>query len=138
MARQARDQQAKAVIIRRVLRLKDDAGDIKSVGEGMSEMRIHCGRGYRVYFIRHGVMIVVLLCGGDKDSQAKISAGLNSLPDNGGSIMTEEFFPFDPVKALDSREAIEYFLADAFETGDAEFIAVARAEGLEKLSAQTG
>lgn len=57
--------------------------------------------------------------------------------------MTEEFSPFDPAKALDSREAIEYFLADAFGTGDADFIAVAlgvvaRAEGLEKLAAQTG
>ena len=57
--------------------------------------------------------------------------------------MNEEFSPFDPAEALDSREAIEYFLADAFDTGDAEFIAVAlgvvaRAEGMEKLVAQTG
>ena len=58
-------------------------------------------------------------------------------------MMAEKFFPFDPAEALDSKEAIEFFLADAFETGDAEFIAIAlgvaaRADGLDKLAAQTG
>jgi probable addiction module antidote protein len=57
--------------------------------------------------------------------------------------MAEEFFPFDPTEALNSRAAIAFFLADAFETGDAEDIAealsiVARAEGMETLAAQTG
>jgi putative addiction module killer protein len=66
-----RDQQAKALIVRHVMRAREDlAGDIKPVGEGVSEMRIHYGPGYRVYFIRHGVAVVVLLCGGDKASQA--------------------------------------------------------------------
>lgn len=66
-----RDQQAKALIVRHVIRMgKDLAGDIKPVGDGVSEMRIHHGPGYRVYFIRHGLAVVVLLCGGDKDSQA--------------------------------------------------------------------
>ncbi len=55
--------------------------------------------------------------------------------------MTEEFFPFDPAEALDSKEAREFFLAEALKTGDAKYIAaaleiVARAENMEKSAAQ--
>ena len=45
--------------------------DSRSVGEGIHEMRIHYGPGYRLYFIREGRSVVVLLCGGDKDSQSR-------------------------------------------------------------------
>jgi putative addiction module killer protein len=48
---------------------KGNAGDVKPVGEGVSEMRIHVGAGYRVYFTRVGTTIVLLLCGGDKSAQ---------------------------------------------------------------------
>ncbi len=44
-------------------------GDCESVGEGVSELRVHVGAGYRVYFGRHGQTVVVLLCGGDKRTQ---------------------------------------------------------------------
>ena len=65
-----RDRQARVRIQARLLRLsRGNPGDVKPVGEGVSEMRIDYGPGYRVYFIRRGPVVVVLLCAGDKDSQ---------------------------------------------------------------------
>ena len=46
-------------------------GDTKPVGDGISEMRIHYGPGYRLYFIREDAHVIVLLCGGDKGSQPR-------------------------------------------------------------------
>ena len=46
-------------------------GDVEPVGNGISEMRIHYGCGYRIYFHKRGKTIIVLLCGGDKSTQAK-------------------------------------------------------------------
>ena len=65
-----RDSQAKFRISKRVRRLADDnPGDVKPAGEGISEMRIDYGPGYRVYYKGTGNEIVVLLCGGDKTTQ---------------------------------------------------------------------
>ncbi len=67
---QLRDQHARARIIVRIRRLSlGNPGDVKPVGEGVSEMRIDYGPGYRVYFIRRGETIVILLHGGDKRRQ---------------------------------------------------------------------
>ena len=45
--------------------------DVAPIGEGISELRIHCGPGYRVYFCKRGRTVIILLCGGDKGSQDK-------------------------------------------------------------------
>jgi putative addiction module killer protein len=67
-----RDSKGSRCIIRRMHKLKQGIyGDRKLLGEGVSELRIFSGPGYRVYFGEHGNNIVVLLCGGDKDSQKK-------------------------------------------------------------------
>lgn len=67
-----RDARAKAEIARRVRRLAlGNPGDVKPVGEGVSELRIHYGPGYRVYHVRRGDLLIVLLCGGDKSTQSK-------------------------------------------------------------------
>jgi putative addiction module killer protein len=65
-----RDREARARITVRIRRLSlGNPGDVKPVGSGVSEMRIDYGPGYRVYFVRRGDTIVVLLCGGDKRNQ---------------------------------------------------------------------
>ncbi len=67
-----RDGQARTRIQARILRLQyGNPGDVKPLGEGVSEMRIDCGPGYRVYFVRRGVKLIVLLAGGDKSTQTK-------------------------------------------------------------------
>ena len=65
-----RDLRARARVQVRIERLASGhAGDIKAVGEGVSELRIDCGPGYRVYFARRGAAVVMLLAGGDKRTQ---------------------------------------------------------------------
>jgi putative addiction module killer protein len=67
-----RDSQGKAKIKARLQRLAlGNLGDCKSVGEGVSELRIDFGPGYRVYFAEKGSTIVLLLCGGDKSTQER-------------------------------------------------------------------
>jgi putative addiction module killer protein len=67
-----RDPQARARINVRIRRLSlGNAGDVKPVGEGISELRIDYGPGYRVYFVRQGQALVVLLGGGDKRAQVR-------------------------------------------------------------------
>jgi putative addiction module killer protein len=67
-----RDIRARARILVRIERLASgNPGDIKAIGEGVSELRINYGPGYRVYYKRRGQKVVVLLAGGDKRTQAK-------------------------------------------------------------------
>ncbi|MDE0089386.1 MAG: type II toxin-antitoxin system RelE/ParE family toxin [Candidatus Poribacteria bacterium] len=67
-----RDIETQARIRARLERLEDgNLGDYQSVGEGVFELRIHFGAGYRIYFGQVGNTIVLLLCGGDKSSQRR-------------------------------------------------------------------
>ena len=70
--RKLNDHRAKAIIAARVFRVANGLlGDVEPVSQGVSELRIHYGPGYRVYFQQRGNELVLLLCGGDKSSQAR-------------------------------------------------------------------
>jgi putative addiction module killer protein len=70
--RKLKDDKARALIAARIFRIANGLeGDAAPVGGGVSELRIHYGPGYRVYFTRRGDEIIVLLCGGDKSSQSR-------------------------------------------------------------------
>jgi putative addiction module killer protein len=78
-----RDHEARARIVARIRRLLlGNPGDVKPVGEGISEMRIDYGPGYRVYFTRRGHSLIILLAGGDKGTQAKDIARAKELAQN--------------------------------------------------------
>ena len=66
------DIRARARILVRIERLKaGNPGDVKPIGEGISELRIDYGPGYRVYFKKMGQKVIILLAGGDKKTQPK-------------------------------------------------------------------
>ena len=75
-----KDRTARARIDVRIRRLSlGNTGDTKPVGNGVSELRVDYGPGYRVYFVRKGDTVVILLCGGDKSTQKKDIQNAHSL-----------------------------------------------------------
>ena len=75
-----RDVSARAIIVRRIARVaRGNLGDVRVVGDVVRELRIDHGPGYRVYFTKRGERLIVLLCGGDKDSQARDIARAKAL-----------------------------------------------------------
>jgi putative addiction module killer protein len=67
-----KDLNARSRILTRLRRLElGNPGDTKAVGNGIRELRVNCGPGYRVYYVNRGNTIVILLCGGDKSTQVE-------------------------------------------------------------------
>lgn len=67
-----KDARGKARILRRLDRLaQGNPGDVRPIGKGLSELRVDVGPGYRVYYLRDGERLILLLCGGDKSTQQK-------------------------------------------------------------------
>jgi putative addiction module killer protein len=86
-----KDLRGKAIIYKRIERLSEgNPGDSVPVGEGISEMRIHCGPGYRVYYKDTGREIIILLCGGDKSTQEADIAKAKELAKEPIDEITEE------------------------------------------------
>jgi putative addiction module killer protein len=78
-----RDGRARARIQVRIDRLQlGNRGDVKALGDGISEMRIDYGPGYRVYFVQRGAALVILLAGGDKHTQERDIAAARELARN--------------------------------------------------------
>jgi probable addiction module antidote protein len=123
-------------------------GDVKPVGDGVSELRVDYGPGYRVYFVRRRTDVVILVCGGDKQTQACETSGGGALGSNRARLTEDETMklkttPFDPADFLDRKESQIELLADAVETGDSKYIAnalgtIARARGMARVAQEAG
>lgn len=76
-----RDAEGRKRIIARIVRITatGNLGDVRAVGEGVSELRIHSGPGYRIYCVQRGEELLLLLCGGDKDSQVRDIAAAKAM-----------------------------------------------------------
>jgi putative addiction module killer protein len=70
--RNLQDRRGRARILARLESVQlGNLGDVKAVGDGVRELRVHVGPGYRVYFVQRGRVLLLLLCGGDKATQAR-------------------------------------------------------------------
>src|SRR5271167_3921905 len=104
-----RDHRARAKIAARIDRLAHcNAGDVRPVGEGVSELRIHYGPGYRVYFVPRGKTLIVLLCGGDKSTQTKDIKAAKMLAvrweDQSMAKKKTKTFPYDSAEYLNTTK----------------------------------
>ena len=121
--------------------------DVRPVGEGVSEMRIDYGPGYRVYFKKRGRSVVVLLAGGDKRTQSTdIETALQLASDLWVITMSKTVTaPYDVAEHLRTREEMAAYLEASIEesAGDAAFVAkalgdIARAKGMAQVASDAG
>lgn len=136
-----RDVRARARIQVRIDRLVLGLlGDAKFF-DGIGELRIDYGPGYRVYFARRGTEIVVVLAGGDKATQSRDIKFAKALAE--GLAMKTETTRWDSADYLTDAEAIAAYLEAAFEDGEPQVIAhslgvVARAKGMTAIAKEAG
>lgn len=141
------------VVVSRIKRLeRGPLGDAEPVGEGVSELRIHVGAGWRVYFTQRGGQLVVLLAGGSKRTrkerhQAREGAGHPAGPREKTKmrkrIKVDELLAFDAAPYLDSDEAIASYLTDILQANDAGLLSaalgdIARALGMTDIAKAAG
>jgi probable addiction module antidote protein/putative addiction module killer protein len=141
------DEQAQDRIVGRLARIRlGNFGDVKAVGEGVREMRIDAGPGYRVYFVRRGAAVYVLLTGGDKRfADARHRSGeSDGARAQGGRPVKTEFKPFDvAADYLVSEERIAGYLSAAAEDEDPNVLLLAlcdaaKARGMMEVAKAAG
>ncbi len=143
--RKLRDRRAKARIQVRIDRLELGlTGDAKSVGEGVSELRIDYGPGYRVYYVARGREVVILLAGGDKRTQSTdIRTAIELAQPVGENMAKNKTRKYDVAAYLESEADVAAYLQAALEDGDAAVIVhalgnIARARGMSQIARRTG
>jgi probable addiction module antidote protein/putative addiction module killer protein len=128
-------------IVGRIRRIEmGNPGDTRSVGQGILEMRIDYGPGYRIYYVHRGPQIVILLCGGDKRTQQRDIKRAQRLAETFATTKTARF---DVADYLDTEERQVAYIAAALESGDADFVRdalglVARARGMGGIAKKAG
>jgi probable addiction module antidote protein/putative addiction module killer protein len=147
-----KDDTVRGVVLARTKRLELGLmGDVSRLGNGVLELRIHLGAGWRIYFTQRGREIIVLLAGGSKRTQktgierAKVMAGL--LDERGvivGKGMKVADLPqSDAAHYLDDESSIAAYLTDILEANDAALLAaalggIARARGMTEIAKAAG
>ncbi len=139
-----KDERARALIASRLDRLAyGHAGDVEPVGNGVSELRIHYGPGYRIYVQKRGTRSSSCCAVVTRARKRRTSKRRSVWLMNGANEMAEKLTSYDPAADLNSDEAIAIFMAEAFQTSDAGYVAhalgvVARAKGMAQIAVQTG
>lgn len=147
------DITVRSVVVARLKRLERGLmGDVAPVGDGVSELRIHLGAGWRIYFAQRGTQLIVLLVGGSKRTQKRdikrakaLAALLDRLEEMHMSkrIKAADLPDFDAARYLDSEEAIAAYLTDILEANDPALLAaalgdIARARGMSEIAKASG
>ena len=139
-----RDVQGRLQAIRRLDRLGNgNPGDTRPVGGGVSELRIDVGPGYRVYYIRRSTTLIIVLAGGDKNSQARDIVSAKRIAHGGGTRVTPEWAAYDSADYLTDAELVRGYLTLVLEENDADelpraFVTISRAAGLPAFADEIG